>query len=53
MKRLIAFALSGSAGSAFGHEFVMGNREIPHTHFSPEFLLLVVLVAALAILRSR
>jgi hypothetical protein len=45
-------AFAGLCGSAFGHEFVLGDREIPHLHSNPEFLLLLVLVATLAILRS-
>ncbi len=48
-----AVATGGFAQPAMAHEFVFGGRSIPHVHASPEFLLLAVLVAALAILRSK
>ena len=48
MKQLLATALAGFAGQAFGHDW-----DIQHAHFSPEVLLFIVLVVAVAILRSK
>jgi len=54
MKRVNAFlvALCGVA-TADAHEFVIGNREVPHSHLSPELLSLAILVGARMVLRSK
>ena len=53
MKLIAALALVAFAGSAFGHEIVYQGHEIAHTHITVEFLVLAVVVAALAVLRSK